>query len=124
MQAIEAYERFPVEQRLWIRYEQLLENPATPLMACAELVSVKVDQETAERTAEKHSFQKYARTGTLQFRRHGRSGVWKTSENFTEQVRQVAEELLGPLRGRLGYSGHIPDSDMIQSPPPAQDALE
>lgn len=101
--ATDAYEAFPTERRLRISYEELLENPVPHLMDCADLISVKLDQEVAARIADKHHFQRQERTGTLQFRRHGKAGVWKESETFTPEVLQIAREILGPLRGRLGY---------------------
>jgi len=64
---------------------------------------VKIDPEAAARAVDKHRFQKHKKTGTLQFRRHGEAGVWRKSGNFSPEVLQVAQEILGPLRGRLGY---------------------
>ena len=102
--AIDAYEVFPAAQRLRLSYEELLEDPVPHLTACGELISVKIDREVALRVAEKHRFENYKKTGELQFRRHGKSGVWKESGNFTGEVLQAAREVLGPLRGRLGYA--------------------
>jgi len=102
-QAISAYDAFPLEQRLQIRYEDLLADPAPHLLACAELVSVAIDQDTAANIAEKHHFDNYAETGALKFRRHGKAGVWRESKNFTHEVKRIARRTLGPLRGRLGY---------------------
>jgi hypothetical protein len=101
--AVDAYEAFPITQRLRVSYEELLRDPAPHLLACGELVSVKVDRKVAVRVAGKHQFREYKTTGPLEFRRHGRAGVWKESGNFTPEVLQVAHEILGPLRGRLGY---------------------
>ena len=101
--AIDAYEAFPLAQRLRISYEELLEDPVPHLLACGELISVKIDRKVATTVVDKHQFQKHKKTGTLQFRRHGKAGVWRESENFAPEVLQVAQEILGPLRGRLGY---------------------
>jgi len=102
--AIDAYEAFPIAQRLRLSYEELLQDPVPRLLACGDLISVKIDPEVAARVADKHQFQKYKKTGTPQFRRHGKAGVWRGSKNFAPEVVQVAQEVLGPLRGRLGYS--------------------
>lgn len=102
--AIDAYEAFPVGQRLRISYEQLLENPVPHLLACGKLISVENAEETAAEVAEKHRFAHYQKTGALEFRRHGRVGVWKESGNFTAEVLAVAQKVLGPLRGMLGYA--------------------
>jgi hypothetical protein len=102
-QAIEAYDAFPIEQRFRVSYEELLQDPVPRLQDCADLVGVRINQETVQQVVERHRFQNYKQTGELEFRRLGKSGVWKTSENFTTEVRALAEEILGPLRGRLGY---------------------
>jgi hypothetical protein len=112
-QAIVAYEAFPVEQRLHVAYEDLLHDPVPHLVACGKLVGEALTEKAARKVAEKHKFNKYKQTGTLQFRRRGQAGGWRTSENFTPEVRQIAVEILGPLRGRLGYrdsadAGEVP----------------
>jgi hypothetical protein len=101
--AVAAYEAFPIEQRLQISYEALLEDPVPPLVACGALVGEQVDPDAARQVAEKHQFARHKKQGPLEFRRSGKAGVWKTSENFTGEVRRFADEILGPLRGRLGY---------------------
>lgn len=102
-QALTAYEAFPADRRLQVSYEDLLKDPATQLQRCGELVHTDVSAEDAGRIAEKHDFSRHEETGDLKFRRKGKSGVWKTSPNFTPEVRQIAENLLGSLRARLGY---------------------
>lgn len=101
--AREAYEAFPVEQKIQISYESLLTDPTEHLIACCKLISIEVDPAEATRIAEHHHFKKHQKTGTLEFRRKGKSGVWKESENFTGEVVQIANEILGPLRKKLGY---------------------
>lgn len=101
--ALNAYEAFPLERRLTISYEALLEDPVPTLVACGELLSVAVTRDSAEAVARKHSFENYQQTGSLQFRRQGKAGTWKTSANFTEEILTLAHEILAPLRARLGY---------------------
>jgi spore maturation protein CgeB len=101
--AVDAYEAFPVTQRLRISYEELLTDPVPYLAACGDLISVIVDPKVAARVVEKHRFENYRKTGELEFRRRGRAGVWRDSDNFSEDVLQLALEILGPLRARLGY---------------------
>lgn len=103
LSALDAYETHPIEQRLLLSYEALLGDPIPSLIACGELVSVPIDAESARAVAEKHAFENYDRAGPLQFRRQGRAGVWKSSPNFDAEVLKTAEEVLAPLRGRLGY---------------------
>jgi hypothetical protein len=103
MLAVETYDAFPVEQRLRISYEELLSDPVRCLVACGELISVAVDRDLAADVAEKHAFPQHERTGSLQFRRRGQAGGWRTSENFGPDVLDIARDVLGPLRGRLGY---------------------
>ncbi len=109
--ALDAYDAFPIEQRLLVSYEDLLCDPLAALTACGELVSVQVDPEVAEQVAEKRKFDKHARTGPLQFRRSGRAGGWKTSPNFEPEVLGVAKTVLGPLRARLGYADGAAESE-------------
>ena len=101
--AADAYESHPVEQRLWLTYESLLEDPAPGLQACGRLVGVEVTAEDAAQVAQQHSFSRQKQTGALQFRRRAQSGGWRDSENFTSEVREIARELLGAFRARLGY---------------------
>jgi hypothetical protein len=102
--ALEAYERFPILQRQWVTYEDLLRNAVPGLQACGALISTSVDREAAREVAEKHHFRRHQQTGSLQFRRRGQAGVWRESENFTPQVREIAAEILGSLRTRLRYA--------------------
>lgn len=98
-----AYEAFPIEQKIQISYEQLLDDSATQLHRCCDLVSIEVSPQALTDVAEKHHFKKHQKTGTLEFRRKGQAEVWKQSPNFTNEVRQIANEILGPLRSQLGY---------------------
>jgi hypothetical protein len=101
--AASAFEAFPIEQRLQVTYENLLADPVPRLLACGELISEKIDPQTAAQIADKHQFARHKKSGPLEFRRSGKAGVWRTSENFTPEVCRLADEVLGPLRGRLGY---------------------
>lgn len=102
--ALDAYETFPATQRLRISYEHLLEDPVPHLLACGGLISVTTAKESAAQVVEKHRFSHYQKTGALEFRRHGKAGVWRESGNFTAEVLGVARQELGPLRGLLGYA--------------------
>ncbi|MGV3486085.1 MAG: glycosyltransferase family protein [Planctomycetaceae bacterium] len=103
--SLQTYDSFPVDQRIWLTYEQLLEDAGTCLQACAKLLSIEVDAETAQDVVDKHSFSRYEKrhTGPLQFRRRGQAGGWKDSDNFGPDVLGIAQAELGPLRRRLGY---------------------
>ncbi|MFV0444398.1 MAG: sulfotransferase [Planctomycetaceae bacterium] len=103
LQALAAYDAAPIERRLRITYEELLLNPQPALLACCQLIGVETEAESLAAVVEKHRFDKHKSTGTLQFRRKGRAGVWRESPNFSPEVRAIADEMLGPLRGRLGY---------------------
>lgn len=101
--AFDSYLEYPESQRLMVRYEDLLEDPARWLTACARLVSLDVTSETAERIVEKHRFERHQETGELAFRRYGQTGIWQRSGNFNPAMTALAEEILGGLRKRLGY---------------------
>lgn len=105
--AIDSYEAFPPTQRLWLTYERLLEQTTECLLQCAELLGVCVKSDAIERAVEKHRFDSYKQTGQLEFRRQGKAGGWCESANFTDQVRQIADESLGDLRIRLGYRSPV-----------------
>ncbi len=115
--ALQAFAAFPLEQRLQLRYEDLRTDPAAHLQACARLLSIEVPPAAAAAVAEKHDFSNYRQTGKLKFRRQGRAGAWQQSDNFTPTVRKVADEILGPLRARMGYRE-------AEAGIPAQDASE
>jgi hypothetical protein len=101
--AQKTFDEFPLEQRLQLSYEEQLRDPVPGLIACGQLVAADVDPQLARQVAERHAFENYEQTGALQFRRRGQAGGWTTSENFAADVRAIADEVLGPLRGRLGY---------------------
>jgi hypothetical protein len=103
--SLQTYNAFPLDQRICLTYEQLLLDPVPALQACANLLSVDVDPSTVENVVASHKFENYEKdqTGPLQFRRSGQAGVWKHSSNFTPEVTEIAQEILGPLRMRLGY---------------------
>ncbi len=101
--AQKTFDEFPLEQRLSLRYEELLEDPAGCLQACAQLLSVKITPEQIDAVTKTHAFDNYATTGQLAFRRKGKAGAWQESENFTAAVTEIAQEVLGVVRSRLGY---------------------
>lgn len=101
--AYRAFERFPDSQKLLVRYEDLLADAAPVLIACSRLVKQDISEEQARAAAEKHRFDKYEKTGDLEFRRFGRAGSWQTSGNFTDEITEIADRILGPLRAKLGY---------------------
>ncbi|MEW4488220.1 sulfotransferase [Thalassoglobus sp. JC818] len=102
--AASAYDRFPSTQRLRLSYEELLAEPVQSLQKCCELISAERADPEIEEVVKKHDFQNYSKTGKLQFRRSGQSGVWRNSENFRDpKVLGIADEVLGPTRRILGY---------------------
>jgi hypothetical protein len=115
--AYRAFERFPDDQKLLVRYEALLADAGPVLIACGKLVGQDVSEEQAQAAAEKHRFDKYEKTGDLEFRRFGRAGSWQVSGNFTDEIAALAERILGPLRTRLGY-----DAEAATAPSDAQRA--
>ena len=101
--ALAAYEAFPSQLRLQVSYEQLLQNAAPHLRACSALTGIETSPEAAEKAVDLQRFDKHKDTGRLKFRRHGKSQVWRESPNFTEETREIAKKILGPMRARLGY---------------------
>ncbi|MCA8986060.1 MAG: sulfotransferase domain-containing protein [Planctomycetaceae bacterium] len=103
LDAIHAYEGFPEKQRLIVRYEDLLTDPAAQLIACGNLISIEVKPGVAAQVADKHRFDNTKETGPGKFRRKGKAGVWKESAYFTPETLEIAHRILGPVRARLGY---------------------
>lgn len=105
--AIDAYETFPQQRRLWLSYENLLLETEECLRKCAALLGITADSGQLQRVIEKHRFENYKRTGPLEFRRQGKAGSWTTSSNFSDEVQQIAGETLADLRARLGYPAGV-----------------
>lgn len=101
--ALNAFEAWPLEQRLRIDYEELLTDAAPGLRACCDLLSTGVSDEDLAAVVEQHDFTRYRKTGQLEFRRQGRASGWRTSENLQGETLRLAESILGPLRRKLGY---------------------
>jgi hypothetical protein len=68
------------------------------------LVGVDFSRDQAQEIASAHDFETYSDTGKLRHRRLGRAGLWRESDNSTEEVRQIAGDILGGLRTRLEYT--------------------
>ncbi len=102
--AQKTFDAFPLQQRLSLRYEELLEDSADCLRACVELVSVDVTPDQLQTVVDAHRFGRHPTTGQLEFRRRGKAGGWRESENFTASVTSIAQEILGAVRARLGYA--------------------
>ncbi|QDT12558.1 sulfotransferase [Planctomycetes bacterium K23_9] len=102
--ALNAYESFPDNQRLWLSYENLLDDTAGGLQQCAQILGQAINEKHVLRSVEKHRFENYKRTGRLEFRRQGIAGGWRDSPNFTDAIKQTANQMLGDLRVRLGYA--------------------
>jgi hypothetical protein len=114
--ALATFENFPLEQRHLVSYEEMLRDPVAPLVACGRLISVTVKPADARAVAGKHAFDKYEKTGPGQFRRQARAGGWKSSEHFTPETLEIAAEVLGPLRERLGYADAPPVAPPVTPP--------
>ncbi|MCA9050466.1 MAG: sulfotransferase, partial [Planctomycetaceae bacterium] len=101
--AWEAFQTFPADRRLEVRYESLLADAANVIQDCGRIVGTDVSADAAAKAVSKHDFSNYTETGEGRFRRKGQAGTWKESRWFTPEVLQIAERILGPLRSRLGY---------------------
>lgn len=101
--SLRGYDAVSSSRRIMIRYEELLKQPAAILIRCAALLGVNLSEDQAETIARNHDFSNHSDTGRLNHRRFGRAGVWKTSANFTPEVRAIADEVLGGIRAHLEY---------------------
>lgn len=107
--SLRTFEDFPLNQRAMVYYEDLLAQPAPSLRACADLMGVEVAEDELQKVIEQNSFSQHEQTGSGQFRRFGKAGSWSQSQWFTTTVREIADEILGPLRRRLGYENENAD---------------
>ncbi len=101
--ALAVFDSTPERQRLWITYESLLDDPQSCLRQCAGLMGVELDPARVGEVIQTHQFANYKQTGRKSFRRHGTAGGWSTSPNFNDDVRHIANDVLGHVRVRLGY---------------------
>jgi hypothetical protein len=102
--AVAGYDRVQPDLRLQLRYEDLLARPVESLTACTKFLGMTVSERQLQRSIEMHRFEKHKETGQTAFRRFGKAGIWQSSGNFTPEVTQIATEVLGDLRQRLGYA--------------------
>lgn len=113
--ALTAYDGFPSGQRLWISYENLLRHPIEELNRGAQIVGVHPGEDALQNVVERHRFNRHKQTGPLEFRRQGKAQGWLRSSNFTGEVRQIANEVLGKLRSKLGYRSDVPAEETEDS---------
>jgi hypothetical protein len=102
--AITGYDGVQPDLRMQLRYEDMLERPLESLETCVKFLGLSVSQSQLQRSVEAHRFEKHKETGQTAFRRFGKAGIWQSSGNFTPEVTQIATEVLGDLRQRLGYT--------------------
>ena len=98
------FEKCSDRNRLKMSYEGLLEDTAEVLSDCAKFLGLQISASESQASAESNAFAEFkGRKGRSFFRRFGKSGIWRSSLNFTPEVRRVAERVLGPVRRQLGY---------------------
>ncbi|HZT43201.1 MAG TPA: sulfotransferase [Chthonomonadaceae bacterium] len=101
--SVGGYQKVAPSLRMEIRYEELLDDPVKSLGQCARFLGLPAEEATLEAAVTAERFEKYQEHGKLAFRRFGKAGIWQTSGNFTPEVTQIAQEILGDLRTRLRY---------------------
>tara|TARA_R110002049_G_scaffold4601_5_gene32027 strand:- start:47937 stop:49814 length:1878 start_codon:yes stop_codon:yes gene_type:complete len=102
--AADAFDRFPDDRKLQLRYEEMLNDPVGALRACCSLLGNEVNDATLKNISEQFCFDSHEDTGQGAFRRFGEAGIWQRSGNFDDSVSEMANSILGTLRTRLRYN--------------------
>ncbi|HEX2128480.1 MAG TPA: sulfotransferase [Solirubrobacterales bacterium] len=101
-----AYERLSPQARVMVRYERLLDDPASELKRICETCGIDCDE--LETIAEQHRFSRIspAERGSGQAARAASPGGWRESMSVREQ--RAMHEIMGPTLARLGYGWRQP----------------
>jgi hypothetical protein len=95
-----AYDALPEQQRLLLRYEDLLSNPRAHLEKTLGWLGVDVP-ETIDSVITERRFDSQPDTGSGRFARAAQPGLWR--ENLTADEQKVLAEIMGETLARFGY---------------------
>jgi hypothetical protein len=98
-----AYERNVGSQRVMVRYEDLLRDPAAQLERVCSTLSLEVSRDRLNAIAEGHSYEQVseAEKGEGKIVRAASPGRWRT--NLTAEERAAMLEIMGEKLSELGY---------------------
>jgi hypothetical protein len=97
------FESLPEEQRLLVRYEDLLADTPSQLRRIFDWLVPGVSDEQVREIAARHDFESVPaeRRGPGKDMRAARPGLWR--ENLTEDEQRMMQEIMGPKLAELGY---------------------
>jgi hypothetical protein len=98
-----AYESHPDTQRVLVRYEELLADPAAQLQRICRVVGERIDRSGLDRIAQVHDYDSVPRTekGAGKEIREARPGSWR--RHMTPAEQRAMQEIMGPKLAELGY---------------------
>ncbi len=98
-----ACERLPAEQRILVKYEDLLERTSEVLGELFRWLGVKVDDDQLAAAVEAESFQATPaeERGSGKFMRAARPGSWR--ENLSEEEQEIMARAMGDRLRQFGY---------------------
>ncbi len=99
----DAFKNHNPNLRYRIRYEDLLKNTLEELKKVYNFLNIEVDNKDLQKIINKYQFEKIPeqKRGTGKFTRFAKPGKWR--ENFSEDEKEIMEEIMGPTLKILGY---------------------
>jgi hypothetical protein len=98
-----AFEMLPDEQRLLVRYEELLADTAGQLRRIFDWLGLQVDKRAVLEVVRRYAFKSVPdeRRGRGRDMRAATPGLWR--QNLTAEERRTMDEIMGPKLAELGY---------------------
>jgi hypothetical protein len=111
-----AFASLPEQQRLLVRYEEMLDHTPAELGRILRWLGVNIDSEAVSRIVARHAFDAIpdGEKGPGKMARAASPGLWRS--RFTHEERQILEEVMGEKLRELGYAS---DGDGIAAQPHA-----
>jgi hypothetical protein len=99
-----AFASLPEEQRLLLRYEEMLDDTRGQLIRIFRWLDLRIEPAEVERIVSRHAFEAIPESekGPGKIARAASPGLWR--ERFTEEERMVLEEVMGEKLRELGYA--------------------
>jgi Sulfotransferase family len=100
-----AFDMLPEEQRLLVRYEDLLTDTSAQLRRIFDWLGLRVEGRAVQEVVKRHAFKSVPddRRGPGKDMRAATPGLWR--ENLTQEEQRTMLEIIGPKLAELGYDG-------------------
>jgi len=100
---MDVFNKFPEQQRLLVRYEELRKNTKMELQKIYNFLKIDIPQNKLEEIVEKYSFENIPadKKGSGKVVRSATPGKWK--ESFSKKEQKVLNEIMGDALNKLGY---------------------